>query len=72
MKAQVLVNGEVPEEKITVVNGLRQGCMMASTLFNLYGCIVAEHSLARQPLLCRKRERGSGEPCTSGAHLRNV
>ena len=42
MKAQVLVNGEVPEEQITVVNGLRQGCTMAPTLFNLYGCIVAE------------------------------
>ena len=39
MKAQVL---EVPEEQITVVNGLRQGCTMAPTLFNLYGCIVAE------------------------------
>ena len=38
MKVQVLVNGEVPEKKITVVNG-RQGC---TTFFNLYGCIVGE------------------------------
>ena len=42
MKAQVLVNGEIPDEHISVVNGLRQGCTMAPTLFNLYGCIVAE------------------------------
>ena len=42
MKAQVLVNGEIPDEDISVVNGLRQGCTMAPTLFNLYGCIVAE------------------------------
>ena len=42
MKAQVLVNGEIPNEQIAVVNGLRQGCTMAPTLFNLYGCIVTE------------------------------
>ena len=42
MKAQVLVNGEIPDEQIAVVNGLRQGCTMAPTLFNLYDCIVTE------------------------------
>ena len=42
MKTQVLVNVEVPEEKIAVVHGLRQGWMVAPTLVNLYACIVAE------------------------------
>ena len=42
MKTQVLVNGEVPDEKIAVVHGLRQGWMVAPTLVNLYACIVAE------------------------------
>ena len=29
MKVLVLVNGEIPDEQIAVVNGLRQGCTMA-------------------------------------------
>ena len=28
-------------------NGLRQGCTMAPTLFNLYACVVAESWLCR-------------------------
>lgn len=41
MKAQVCVNGELLQD-IDVDNGLRQGCSMAPTLFNLYSCLVAE------------------------------
>ena len=40
MKAQLSINGELLEEKIDVNNGLRQGCTMAPTLFNLYACLV--------------------------------
>ena len=42
MKAQVSINGELLEEKIDVQNGLRQGCTLAPTLFNLYACLVME------------------------------
>jgi len=41
MEAGVRVDGELLEE-FEVTNGLRQGCTMAPTLFNLYSCIVAE------------------------------
>ena len=42
MKAQISINGELLEEKIEVENGLRQGCTLAPTLFNLYACLVME------------------------------
>ena len=48
-KARIHVEGELLEE-IEVENGLRQGCTMATTLFNLYACVVAES------LLCRMRD----------------
>ena len=41
MQARVRVDGELLEE-IEVTNGLRQGCNMAPTLFNLFACAVAE------------------------------
>ena len=41
MEAKIRVDGEVLEE-IQVNTGLRQGCMMAPTLFNLYADVVAE------------------------------
>ncbi len=41
MKAKVRLEGEQLEE-IEVTNGLRQGCTMASSLFNLYACAMAE------------------------------
>ena len=40
------MEGELLEE-IEVENGLRQGCTMAPTLFNLYACMVAESWLCR-------------------------
>ena len=46
MKARLRVDGEMLEE-IEVANGLRQGCTMAPTLFNLYACVVAERWLDR-------------------------
>ena len=46
MKASIRVDGELLEE-IEVNNGLRQGCSMASTLFNLYTCVVGERWLSR-------------------------
>ena len=42
MKARVSINGELLKEEIDVENGLRQGCTLASTLFNLYACLVME------------------------------
>ena len=36
MKAKILVNGMLPDKEIAVDNGLRQGCTMAPTLFNMY------------------------------------
>ena len=41
MKARVRLEGQLLEE-IEVNNGLRQGCTMAPSLFNLYACAVAE------------------------------
>ncbi len=41
MKAKIRANGELLED-IDVDKGLRQGCSMAPTLFNLYACLVAE------------------------------
>ena len=41
MEARIRVDGELLE-KIEVNNGLRQGCTMAPTLFNLYAGVVAE------------------------------
>ena len=42
MTARVYIDGELLEEEISVLNGLRQGCTMAPTLFNLYSCLVME------------------------------
>ena len=42
MMARVCMNGELLAEDIKVENGLRQGCTMASVLFNLYTCLVFE------------------------------
>ncbi len=41
MKAKVRLEGEELEE-IEVTDGLRQGCTMAPSLFNLYACAMAE------------------------------
>ena len=41
MVARIRVDGELLEE-IEVSNGLRQGCTMAPTLFNVYACVVAD------------------------------
>ena len=41
MKARIKVDGELLEE-IEVKNGLRQGCTVAPTWFNLYDSVVAE------------------------------
>ena len=46
MNARIKVDGELLEE-IEVNNGLRQGCTMAPTLFNLYACVVTERWLSR-------------------------
>ena len=54
MRASVKVDSELSEE-ICVSNGLRQGCTMAPTLFNLYSCVVAERWLDRV-----KEEEGVG------------
>jgi len=47
IKAQLSRNGELLEEKIVVDNGLRQGCTMAPTLFNLYACLTMERWTAQ-------------------------
>ena len=47
MNASIRVDGELLEE-IEVNNGLRQGCSMAPTLFNLYACVVGERWLSRE------------------------
>ena len=41
MEARIRVDGELLE-KIELKNGLRQGCRIALTLFNLYASVVAE------------------------------
>ena len=41
MEARIRVDGELLEE-MQVNNGLRQGCTIAPTLFNLYTSVVAE------------------------------
>ena len=34
-------------DEIEVTNGLRQGCTMAPTLFNMYACVVLERWLEK-------------------------
>ena len=46
LNASIRVDGELLEE-IEVNNGLRQGCSMTPTLFNLYMCVVGERWLSR-------------------------
>ncbi len=46
MEARVRVGEDLLEE-IEVSKGLRQGCTMAPTLFNLYSCAVVERCLER-------------------------
>ena len=46
MEARVRVGDKLLDE-IEVRIGLRQGCTMASTLFNLYACVVAERWFER-------------------------
>ena len=41
MSAQICCNGKLSDD-IKVDNGLRQGCSMAPTLFNLYVCLMVE------------------------------
>ena len=42
MSAEVTVNGQVAPE-FEICNGLKQGCVIAPTLFNLYFALVMEH-----------------------------
>ena len=46
MTALIRLNGELLEG-IDVTNGLRQGCTIAPTLFNLYSCAVTERWFSR-------------------------
>ena len=46
MTAQIRLDRELLEG-IRVNNGLRQGCTIAPTLFNLYSCVVTERWLSR-------------------------
>ena len=77
MKARVRLDGELLEE-IEVTNGLRQGCTMAPSLFNLYACAVAERWTERvkdlegvgidilyklDQHLFRRSTRGASEAC---------
>ena len=41
MRAQICCNGKLSDD-IKVDNGLRQGCSIAPTLFNLYACLMVE------------------------------
>ena len=41
MRAQICCNGKLSDD-IKVDNGLRQGCLIAPTLFNLYACLMVE------------------------------
>ena len=41
MDARIRIDQQLLKE-IEVNNGLRQGCTMAPTLFNLYACVVTE------------------------------
>ena len=47
MKARLSINGQLMEEEVEVENGLRQGCTLAPTLFNLYACLVMERWTAQ-------------------------
>ena len=42
MKARISISGKLLEEEIEADNGLRQGCTLAPTLFNLYASLVEE------------------------------
>ena len=46
MEASILIDKELLD-RIEVKNGLRQGCTLAPTLFNLYACVVIERWLEK-------------------------
>ena len=63
MKTEIMVDGTTTPE-IEVTNGLRQGCTIALTLFNLYFNFVTElwHKKSQPFGLTKKwREAGGGE-----------